>query len=277
MITLLRHLLSIAIRDVDGHLVAASPDHARLWRDPPNGKSTPTDVQVPLLNGEAQAGRIELVFRPLAEAARWFGLSSSLLMFVGFIGGAGFTGYYLVLHRALRELDPGRAIPERVKTAFDTLAEGVLIMDDEERVLMTNRAFSEKILGKTSPGLHWQQFDGTFPWVPLLDELKPSSEGNVALPDVAAHGDKPFALLYSGLIEVPTDGKYTFSIIASSKVLLRIHRATVLDGDYGYKPGTEVTASILLRTGKHPIRIYYVNRTATAWRQLPKPRHDRGL
>ena len=68
-------LLSIAIRDVDGHLVAASPDHARLWRDPPNGKSTPTDVQVPLLNGETEAGRIELVFRPLAEAGRWFGLS----------------------------------------------------------------------------------------------------------------------------------------------------------------------------------------------------------
>ena len=169
-------LLSIAIRDVDSRLAAASPDHARLWRDPPNGKSTPTHVQVPLLNGEAPAGRIELVFRPLADAGRWFGLSSTLLMFVGFVGGAAFTGYYLVLSRALRELDPGRAIPERVKTAFDTLAEGVLIMDDEERVLMTNRAFSEKILRSEQPQLGSDV--GDLPWLssaaaPLAPEQLP--------------------------------------------------------------------------------------------------------
>ena len=179
-------LLSIAIRDVDGHLVAASPDHARLWRDPPNGKSTPTDVQVPLLNGETEAGRIELVFRPLAEAGRWFGLSSTLLMFVGFIGGAGFTGYYLVLNRALRELDPGRAIPERVKTAFDTLAEGVLIMDDDERVLMANRAFAEKILASEQPQLGSDVSE--LPWLssaaaPLAPEQLPWR--------IAMHSDAP--------------------------------------------------------------------------------------
>jgi len=51
--------------------------------------------------------------------------------FLGFIGGAEFGGYYFFLRRALRELDPGRAIPERVKAAFDTLAEGELIRTKE--------------------------------------------------------------------------------------------------------------------------------------------------
>lgn len=187
-------LLSIAIRDTDGHLVAGSPDHARLWRDPPNGKSTPTDVQVPLLNGETEAGRIELVFRPLAEAGHWFGLSSTLLMFVGFIGGAGFTGYYLILNRALRELDPGRAIPERVKTAFDTLAEGVLIMDDEERVLMTNRAFSENILGRNQAQIGSDV--SVLPWLssaaaPLAPEQLPWH--------IAMHGDHPVVGIAMGI------------------------------------------------------------------------------
>jgi hypothetical protein len=51
--------------------------------------------------------------------------------FLGFIGGAEFGGYYFFLRRALRELDPGWAIPERVKAAFDTLAEGELIRTKE--------------------------------------------------------------------------------------------------------------------------------------------------
>ncbi len=156
-------VLSIAIRDAGGNLVAASPHHANVWRDLPNGKSTPTHVQVPLSNGETPVGRIEIVFRPFA--GRWLGVSSRLLMFVGFIGGAGFFGFYLVLSRALRELDPGRVIPDRIKAAFDTLAEGVLIIDDEERVLMANRAFSEKILGSDVPQLGSDASE--LPWLSL--------------------------------------------------------------------------------------------------------------
>ena len=45
-------ILSIGIRDADGHLTAASKDHATRWQDPPANVSTPTLMQVPLLNGE---------------------------------------------------------------------------------------------------------------------------------------------------------------------------------------------------------------------------------
>ena len=64
------------------------------------------------------------------------------MIFVGFIGFAGLAGYYFILKRSLRELDPSRAIPERVKAAFDTLAEGVLILDEQEFVLLANDAQS---------------------------------------------------------------------------------------------------------------------------------------
>src|SRR5581483_9634632 len=73
-------------------------------------------------------------------------------------------------------LDPGRAVPDRVKAAFDTLAEAVLIMDDEERILMANRAFGDKILGRPDPALGSSA--GQLPWLspaslPLAPEQLP--------------------------------------------------------------------------------------------------------
>jgi diguanylate cyclase (GGDEF)-like protein len=169
-------ILSVGIRDADGKLTASSNDHASIWRDPPAGMSTPTHMQVPLLNGDAPAGRIEIVFRPLAGDSMIFGLQSKLLIFIGFIAVTGFAGYYFVLARALRELDPGRAVPDRVKAAFDTLAEGVMILDDEERMLMANRAFADKMLENSDPQLGRSASD--LPWLsqaslPLAPEQLP--------------------------------------------------------------------------------------------------------
>ncbi len=169
-------IISIGIRDAEGRLIASSKDHASQWQGRADGASTPTAVQVPLINDDAPAGRIEIAFRPLVDDAGFFGLPSKLLVFIGFIAGAGLAGFYAVLARALRELDPGRAVPDRVKAAFDTLAEAVLIMDDEERILMANRAFGDKILGRPDPALGSSA--GQLPWLspaslPLAPEQLP--------------------------------------------------------------------------------------------------------
>jgi diguanylate cyclase (GGDEF)-like protein len=187
-------VLSIGIRGVKGELMAASRDHAAQWQDQPGGKSTPTHMQLPLSNGDKPAGRIEIAFRPLAGRDTWFGLPAALVEFVGFVGFFGFIGYYLLLIRALRELDPSRAIPHRVTAAFDTLAEGVLIMDDEERLLMANRAFSDTILGDLLPALGGSAND--LPWLssasaPLAAEQLPWR--------IAAHSEHPVLGIAMGI------------------------------------------------------------------------------
>jgi len=156
-------ILSIAIRDVNGKILAGSERHATFWREPPDGKSTPTQIQVPLLNDQTPAGRIELAFRPVSSGERSFGLGGTLFAFVGFMAAAGFAGCYVVLGRALRELDPSRTIPERVEAAFDTLAEGVLIIDEQERVVLANRAFAEKILKSTDRNIGFAASE--LPWL----------------------------------------------------------------------------------------------------------------
>jgi diguanylate cyclase (GGDEF)-like protein/PAS domain S-box-containing protein len=167
-------VLSIAVRGEDGKLLVATGDHGSRWTELADGKSTATQVQIPLLNGDVPAGKIEILFRPMA-ADNILGVPSSMMGFVGFVGIAGFAGYFLILKRALWELDPSRAIPERVKAAFDTLAEGVLIMDEREFVLLANDAFvknlyqsSKSLLGVNAAALPWEASGAAaaaeFPW-----------------------------------------------------------------------------------------------------------------
>ena len=161
-----RHdVLSVGIRKPDGSIRVASDDHARLWQEPADGKSTPTHVQVPLMNADVPEGKIEFVFLPLPRNTNLFGLPAGFLAFFNFIGVAGFGGYYFVLRRALRELDPSRAIPERVKAAFDALAEGVLIMDEREYILLANDAFVKNIYSDAG-GLYGTK-TSKLPWMQL--------------------------------------------------------------------------------------------------------------
>ena len=177
-------VLSIAIRGADGRLLVASENHASQWIEAADGKSTATHIQVPLLNAETPGGRIEIAFRPLASVTNILGLSQTMVGFVCFMVVAGFPGFYFILRRALRELDPSRAIPERVKAAFDTLAEGVLIMDEREFIVLANDAFvkniynGEALLGKDVNELPWAQPDTgsvvpEFPWQAALHHADP--------------------------------------------------------------------------------------------------------
>jgi diguanylate cyclase (GGDEF)-like protein/PAS domain S-box-containing protein len=182
-----RDVLSIAIRGADGKVLVASEGHTSQWTPPADGKSTATHIRVPLLNADAPGGTIEIAFRPPVTATNILGFSRTLVGLVGFMVVAGFPGFYFVLRRALRELDPSRAIPERVKAAFDTLAEGVLIMDEREYIVLANDAFvrniysgesGEALLGMNVNELPWLPSDhasmaAEFPWQTALHHADP--------------------------------------------------------------------------------------------------------
>jgi arylsulfatase A-like enzyme len=105
---------------------------------------------------------------------------------------------------------------------------------------------------------------GTFPWVPELIALqRPDREnGEAVRPDPKATPD-PLAnqaILFSGYLQIPQDGEYTFGLSTDTGALLRLHEATVIDADYGYAAGTERTGTIKLKTGVHPFRLFYIHR-----------------
>jgi hypothetical protein len=115
------------------------------------------------------------------------------------------------------------------------------------------------------PGLAWKSFAGPFPWVPQFDAAEPAAQGISAQADLSGQPlFKALGSLYTGFIDIPVDGKYTFSLTADSGTLLRLHEATVIDADFAHKPGDQASASILLKAGKHPIRLHYAHRSSTA-------------
>lgn len=108
----------------------------------------------------------------------------------------------------------------------------------------------------TAPGVRWKAVEGAFPWVPNIEPVKASGEGVVPVPG-ACPALRQGAVLYSGYIDVPRDGAYTFYLNTGSAALLRIHEATVVDADYGYTPGTERSGTVHLKAGLHPFRLYH--------------------
>lgn len=110
-------------------------------------------------------------------------------------------------------------------------------------------------------GVVWQAHTNAFPWVPEMTALEPATNGVAAAPDLAVRPrDDNIGLLFSGYLQVPTNGAYTFYLGADAGALLRIHEATVADADLGPAAGG-TNAPINLAAGRHPFRLYYARGT----------------
>ncbi|MBI3383631.1 MAG: GGDEF domain-containing protein [Aquabacterium sp.] len=98
---------------------------------------------------------------------------------------ASFIAFYLYLRRVLQHLDPSKAIPERVRIAFDTLTEGLLVLDIDGQILMANSAFrgfhpqaGGVLLGRSITQLDWlikglKEVDAQYPWERALTTTEP--------------------------------------------------------------------------------------------------------
>ncbi len=112
-----------------------------------------------------------------------------------------------------------------------------------------------------APGVEWKAYEGEYPWVPDLETLKPVARGTATRPDLARRArDKDIGMLFTGYLNIPRDGDYAFQLEADTGALLRIHEATVIDADFGYPGGKEVSGGVRLQAGLHPFRLYYARR-----------------
>ena len=152
------HLLSIAVRRNDGVILLSAGDHKTHWRAPDDQHSSPSHIQVALSDGSKVWGRIEMSFAPLKSDVKYLGVPESMAGLILFLGCMSFVGCYFILRRTLKELDPGAVIPDRVQSAFNSLAEGILILDERGIILLANDAFAEA-LGKSQKSLFGTEVD----------------------------------------------------------------------------------------------------------------------
>ncbi len=138
-------ILSLALLQDNGMVVARIGDHARVWVQPPGEESTLDFFQVPIFSGDQPWGVLQIAFRQV-EASGWkWLLSHPWVQFLGFVSGMGFIGYLFFMKRTLRQLDPSAVVPTRVKAALDALTQGLVMIDTRDGIVLANEAFSMRV------------------------------------------------------------------------------------------------------------------------------------
>ena len=151
------------------HLASLSEDYALTAGTPPPGMITPEDafstidfLQVPIFWGEVEWGVLQLQFQPSEPTIIEGVLGNPGVRFAMFIACVSFLGFYLILRRTLRHLDPSNVVPTRVKTALDGLEEGVVLLDTEGNIVLANNAFAKNVGGE--PATLLGKPLSQFPW-----------------------------------------------------------------------------------------------------------------
>jgi len=108
------------------------------------------------------------------------------------------------------------------------------------------------------PGVAWRAFEGEYPWVPSFAGMAEAASGESLRPDVSVRTrDTNIGLEFKGYLQVPADAAYTFYLTTDTGAFLRLHQMQLLDADMPYTGGSEVSASVNLKAGKHPFTLGY--------------------
>jgi len=145
-------ILSLALLQKSGTVVAQVGEHAPGWVLPSGEESTLELLQVPIFSGDERWGVLQVEFRQAEVSGLQRFLTDPWVRFLAFVSVAGFVGYLLFMKRTLRQLDPSGIIPTRVKSALDALTQGVVMIDTRDFIVLANDGFCQAV-GKSVTSL----------------------------------------------------------------------------------------------------------------------------
>ena len=165
-------ILSAGVRRTNGdNLVASTESHEQVWKTPTEFKQE-SRVEVPVFDGANQKwGHVELAFTPVSQAG-WAGFwASHVTRLLGFVGSLAFIAYYFYLGKMLKVMN-AKSVPQRVRTALNTLAGGLIVADANGDIVLANDAVAswvgakpDSLMGKPISTLPWKPLvDGELPW-----------------------------------------------------------------------------------------------------------------
>lgn len=192
-------------------------------------------VIVPIFQGDRQWGEVVVQFAP--SDASWLPgfANNTFLALVVFVFGFGLMLFPMFLKRVLRELDPSKVIPGRVKAAFDTLAEGILILDENGDIMLANSAFTRSVdvagtnlIGRNASSLQWtasKEEDGAmvsaeFPWKQVLESGEKHTGARISI----SHGSDTQRTFAVNCTPIFDDKKKVRGVIATFDDLTEIEQ-----------------------------------------------------
>lgn len=220
-------ILSAGLREATGKLLAATPGHSDLWQPKQLGSSL-THIHVPVLADGRRWGTVEIRFADSVVSGLWNALwQRPMVRLMLAVGSIGFFVYLLYMRQTLRFLDPSAVIPRRVQAAFDVMAEGVLLLDRNDRVVLANATFADyvdmptaSLLGIRASELAWAvpketRVPSELPWRRTL-ELGETVRGEPL--SLRAAGDKVHTLMVSAAPVADGAGKPQGAIVTFDNV-----------------------------------------------------------
>lgn len=166
---------SIALKNIDKSVIYATENHATFWGDYSADLSTPTHLKIPIQIGGVKKANLEISFAPLSEEGNlWLGVPHFIWLIL-FVCLSGFIAFLVYIKRVLQHLDPSSVVPTRVRNALNVMAEGVLILDKREQIVLVNEALTAKLgipepalIGRRASELGWRRegknVNAALPW-----------------------------------------------------------------------------------------------------------------
>jgi diguanylate cyclase (GGDEF)-like protein/PAS domain S-box-containing protein len=158
-----KDIASIGVRRVSGKLTLSSGGHADSWIPPADEKSSLAQMIVPISSRNGRWGSLEVAFVTSGLPAWIAWLTSPFMKLAIFMNLCSLVVFYLFFVKILRQLNPSKAIPGRVRSALDTLTEGLLVCDKKGTIVLANEAFSgmsgrnpDAMLGLRMTELPWR-------------------------------------------------------------------------------------------------------------------------
>lgn len=177
-------LESIGIRRPSGGYRLSVGEHEREWT---GAGQTAEEISVGIQAHRSLWGHLELRYRSESRQG-WSGwLLEYPANFVLFLSTSTCLLAWLLFSRIFRYLDPTRVIPGRVRSALDTLAEGLVLLDPSETIVHANGSFCkmlnvepDSLVGKRLDRWSWQTGESSpaaeLPWTTGL-RLRSEQDG----------------------------------------------------------------------------------------------------
>lgn len=173
-------LMSVGIRSEFGTLRLDTGHHDEMW--PGDGQVSPEidAITIPLSFHKRPWGQIEFCYH--RANSQWIDqlLTHPLFRLLSYYFLVGIFAYSFFVARMMGVFNRTQVVPDRVRQALDTLAEGLLILNESGRIVLANRAFaglvgieSEKLSDVNARDLAWMDDDvreDGYPWQLATEE-----------------------------------------------------------------------------------------------------------
>lgn len=184
------------------HLLISVNDHQNRWDTSEDAVSS-ENIGVPIIRNQKNWASVEICYTPLITGFSIFGfVISPLTMAIISITASSGVGSIFYFSRMFGTEKNG-TVPSRVRSALDTLSDGLLVLDKEEKIVFSNAAFEdatglkeEDILGRDVAELGWKE-----DWNEILSLEVESEEEKRKVVLQTAIGDLNFSIGVSEVID----------------------------------------------------------------------------